>query len=129
MTIRSYYSVTIAAVFLAALSIGAAADEKPMHQMGQDAMIDHMVETARTAKDHEEIAKSFDEEAADFEEKAANHERLAKQYNKGAGVGPKGNPAALANHCNRIVKNLRASAEDAREMARLHREVAKSIKP
>ena len=127
MSIRSVYITTTAAVLLAAASIGIAADDKPMPMMGHDAMIDHMVETARTAKDHEEIAKSFDEEAADFDAKAAKHEKLAKLYRTGAGVGPKGNAAGLANHCDHLVKNLKASAADAREMARLHREVGQSL--
>jgi hypothetical protein len=129
MSIRSTYITTTAAVLLAAASLGAAADDKPMHKMGHDAMMSHMVETAKTAQDHEAIALRFDSEAAEFDEKAAQHEALAKQYRLGAGVGPKGNPAALASHCGNLVKNLKASATDAREMARLHREAAKSIKP
>lgn len=129
MTIRSVYIAAMAALLLAAASIGLASDAKPKHQMAQDSTIDQMVETAKTAKDHEEIAKSYDAEAEGFDEKAARHEKLAKQYKLGAGIGPKSNPSGLSNHCGRLVKNLKASAADAREMARLHREVAKSIAP
>lgn len=129
MSFRSMYVAATAALLLAAASLGAAAAEKDTHKMGHDAMVSHMVETARTAKDHEEIAAAFDQEAADFEEKAVQHEKLASQYKKGAGVGPKANPTALSHHCDNLVKNLKASAVDAREMAKLHREVAKSIKP
>lgn len=126
MSIRSIYVVTTAALLLAAASLGTAADDKHAHKMGHDPMMSQMVETAKTAKDHEAIAAHFDKEAANYEEKAAQHEKLAKQYRTGAGIGPKSNPTGLANHCDNLVKNLKASATDAREMARLHREVAKS---
>lgn len=129
MSFRSMYVAAIAAILLAAASFGTAADDKDAHKMGHNAMVSQMVETAKTAKDHEEIANAFDQEAADFDDKAAQHEKLANQYKKGAGVGPKGNPTALAHHCDNLVKNLKASAADAREMAKLHREVAKTIKP
>jgi len=54
-------------------------------------------------------------------------ERLAKQYHSGVGVGPKSNAMSLANHCDNFVKNLRAAAKDAREMAQMHRDIAKSV--
>ncbi len=130
MSIRSTYITTTAFLLLAAASFVTAADDQHMHDnMKHGAMVSHLVENAKTAKDHQAIAGHFEEEAAGFDAKAATHERLAKQYKMGAGIGPKGNSSGLANHCNSLVKNLKASAADAREMARLHREFAKSIKP
>jgi len=126
-------SLTLAALSAALLAIagfsGAVAQEsKPhMHMDSPGASIDHMVEMAKTKADHEAIAKRFDDEAADLDKQAAEHEKLARRYRGGMGVGPKTNAESLANHCDSFVKNLRASSRDAREMARMHRDVAQQL--
>lgn len=128
MLMRFLHTATVAAALLALASLGTAAEEMPMHTMEHhDVTITHLVETAQTKADHEAVAKRFEEEAAQFDKKAAEHQRLADQYHKGMGVGPKTNAASLANHCDNLVKNLKASAADAREMANLHRAVAQAL--
>lgn len=129
MFTRSIVVTTATALLLGVASISYAEDAKPMHKMEHqhDITITHMVETAQTAKDHEAIAKRFDQEAANLDQQAAHHETLAKQYHSGAGAGPKANYATLAQHCDNYVKNLKASAADAREMADLHRGVGKAL--
>lgn len=127
MLMRYLHAATVTAALLALASFSAAADEKPMHTEHHDITIVHMVETAQTKADHEAIAKRFEEEAAQFDEKAAQHQRLADHYHNGVGVGPKANAASLANHCDNLVKNFKASAADAREMANLHRAVAQGL--
>jgi len=120
-------TIAVAALTLLGLSsLSAVADEKPMQQM-QHMGIDHQAAMARTQADHEAIAKRFEDEAAKLDKQAGEHENLAKQYRSGVGVGPKSDPASLATHCDNLVKNLRASADDAREMARLHRDIAKTL--
>jgi len=117
---------TAAAAMLALASVSSAADEKatdPMHHVN----IDQQVEMAQTQADHEAVAKRLEDEAAELDKQADEHERLAKRYRAGLGVGPKTNAASLATHCDNFVKNLRASANDAREMARLHRDVGKTL--
>ena len=128
MLMRYLHAATVTAALLGLASLSTAADEKPMHTMEHhDVTITHLVETAQTKADHEAIAKRFEEEAAQYDKQAAQHQRLADHYHKGVGVGPKGNAASLANHCDNLVKNFNASATDAREMARLHREVGKLL--
>lgn len=129
MLMRYLHAATVTAALLALASLSTAAEEKPMQmQMEQhDITIVHMVETAQTKADHEAIAKRFEEEAAEFDKQAAEHQRLADHYHKGMGAGPKGNPGLLANHCDNLVKNFKASAADAREMANLHRAVAQGL--
>jgi len=124
----------IATTLLAVSSIGLAAEDKPMasadkpmpmhHQ--HDVTIVQLVETAKTRADHEAIARRFDEQAAQFDKDADHHAKLAKNYHAGLG-NPKVNTASLAQHCDNLVKNLRASAADARELAKLHREAAQSL--
>ena len=130
MFARSIFVTTAAALLLGIASIGNAADEKPTHKMEHqhDVTIFHMVETAQTAKDHDAVAKRFDEEAAQFEKQAAEHEKLAAQYRK-APANPKwnNNAAVLATHCDHLAASLKASAADSRDMAELHRGVAKAL--
>lgn len=137
MTTHHFRFAALSAALLALGTLGAVAQEKeqpkepsmPMHEhrMQHDVTILHLVETAQTAADHEAVAKRLEAEAAQFDKDATQHERLAKQYRRGIGAGPKGNPGALAQHCDNLVKNLKASAKDAREMAQLHRDIGKAL--
>ena len=124
------FSIAAAALTLLGLaSMSAVADEKATQQVQQmqQVTIDQQAATARTRADHEAVAKRFEDEAADLDKQAGKHERLAKQYHSGVGVGPKTNALSLANHCDTFVKDLRAAAKDAREMAQMHRDIAKSL--
>jgi len=137
MKMHRFHLAALGAALLALAALGAAAQEKeqqkepsmPMHEhrMQHDVTILHLVETAQTAADHEAVAKRFEAEAANFDQQAQHHERLAKRYRGGLGVGPKGNAQSLAKHCDNLVKNLKASAADAREMAQLHRDLGKAL--
>ena len=126
MLTRKVSVTALAAALLAFASASPAVEEKPMHDTHQ-MTIDQQVEMAHTQEEHEAVAKRFENEATALEKKADEHERLAKRYRTGMGAGPKANTASLANHCGSFVKNLRASAQDAREMARLHRAVAQQV--
>lgn len=128
MQTRAFYLTTAAAAVFGLASIVSAADNKPMHTPEHhDVTITHLVGTAKTARDHDAIAERFDQEAAQLDEQASHHEKLAKQYRGGTGAGPKANYASLAQHCDNYVKNLKASATDARDMAELHRGIAQAL--
>lgn len=103
------------------------ANDQKMQMQNPETSIEHQLEMAKTAADHEAIAKRFEDEAAQLEKQAGEHERLAKRYRGGMGVGPKTNAAELASHCDSMVKNLRASAQDAREMARMHHDIGQQL--
>lgn len=121
------HAATLTGTLVAFTAFNAAAQETPTPVEHHAVTILHLVETAQTAADHEAVAKRFDEEAAQFDQQAVHHEGLAKRYRSGGGVGPHANSAALAQHCDNLVKSLRASAVDAREMANLHRGVAEAL--
>ena len=126
MFIRYLTIATAAAALLALTPVSAGAGEKAMSEM-QHVDAERQIETAQTAADHETIAMRFENEAVRLEKQAADHERMAARYRSGVGVGPKANSASLANHCDSFVKNLRASANDARELARLHHDIGKAL--
>ena len=128
MSIRTLTLAAVGAFVLATSGFSVAtADEPKMRMESPGASIDHMLEMAKTRADHEAIAKRFEDEATQLDKQATEHEKLARRYRGGVGVGPKTNADSLANHCDNLVKNLRASAGDAREMARMHRDVAQQL--
>jgi hypothetical protein len=124
-----YLLAAVAAVALSAFggSSRAIAADQRMAMQNQEISTEHQLEMAKTAADHEAIAKRFEDEAAQLEKQATEHERLAKRYRGGMGIGPKTNAESLASHCDGMVKNLRASAQDAREMARIHHDIAQQL--
>lgn len=141
MTTHHLRLAALSAALLALGTLGAVAQDKEQpkeqpkeqsmpvheHRMQHDVTVLHLVETAQTAADHEAVAKRLEAEAAEFDKQAQHHERLGKHYRKGLGVGPKGNADSLARHCDNLVKNFKASATDAREMAQLHRDIGKAL--
>ena len=124
-------AVALGTALLAIGGLTVAADDSTVHMHAHAeipaAALDHMVEMAKTSADHEKIAMSFEDEATALEKQAAHHEKLTQRYRSGVGAGPKGDTESLANHCDLLVKNLRESAQEAHEMARMHREVAKHL--
>jgi hypothetical protein len=127
MLIRYLSAATLSVALLSLSSLATAGDEKPVQMDTHHVTITHQVEIAQTKADHEAIAKRFEDEASKLDKQAAEHEHLAKQYHAGIGVGPKGNAASLANHCDIYVKSLKASAAEARAMADMHRSVAQAL--
>ena len=116
--------IAIAAALLVFTSASRAADDtRPMHADS----IDHQIEIAHTPNEHEGIARYFENEASELEMKAGEHERLLARYRGGVGGEPQANRAKLADHCKHLVVSLRASAQEAREMARLHRAIAQQL--
>lgn len=128
MFTRTLLTATAAAVLLAVGGFSrAVADDPKMHMQNPESSIEHQLEIAKTSADHDAIAKRFEDEAAQLEKQAGEHERLSRRYRGGMGVGPKTNAESLASHCDSLVKNLQASAKEAREMARLHHDVGQQL--
>jgi len=85
------------------------------------------IAAARTAADHEAIAASYDAEAKAAEETAARHESMAKTYKSAGAMGTKGGSRqAMISHCNRLVTQYRAAAQEYRSLATEHRAMAKT---
>jgi hypothetical protein len=83
------------------------------------------IEAAKTPADHEAIAAAYDTEAAQLESMAKKHEAMAKTYQTAA-TGMKGaNPAVMSAHCNKLVTEYKAAAQQNRDLAAAHRQMAK----
>jgi len=83
------------------------------------------IEAAKTSADHEVIAASYDNEAARLEAMAKKHEAMARSY-RAAAAGSKGaNPAAMSAHCNKLITQYKAAAQENRDLAAAHRQMAK----
>ena len=126
MLTRNVPVTALAAMLLAFASATPAAQEMPLDDDMRHMPIDQQVEKAHTQQEHDAGAERLEQDASELEKRASDHERLGKRYRSGFG-GPKKNGAMLANHCDSLVKNLRASAQETREMARLHRQVAQQL--
>lgn len=90
---------------------------------GGDHLDATQIAAAKTPADHEAIAESYEAEAAAADAKAASHESMAKTYRTGG--SPKGSRTTMAGHCERLVKQYRAVAEENRLLAAAHRQMAK----
>lgn len=86
--------------------------------------------TANTAQDHERIAKHFDAKAVELEAEAKEHEELAVQYTKHPTMNEMKHPGGplTSGHCRYLAQKTRESAQAARELAAIHRQMAKSAK-
>lgn len=120
--------VPAAAMFFVLTSLSAAAQAPPPPaKEAHEVAIDQQVEVAQSMADHEAVAQGFEAEAARFVKQAAEYERLAKHYRSPSAGLKKEDAADLASHCDRIAKDLRESAADARAMASLHRNVLHTL--
>ena len=73
-----------------------------------------------TREQHLALAEGFDAKAAAANEKVAAHEAMAR-----AGGSPKGSKQAMENHCDRLVSQFKAEADEYSAKAAEHRLAAK----
>ena len=88
-----------------------------------------MIAGAKTAADHKAIADYYYREAAEARAKAVEHDEMAGWYRK-AGEGVKKTPYApgTIDHCARLVRNYRLTADDLTTLARVHEALASDAK-
>jgi hypothetical protein len=79
--------------------------------------IEQMIRSPKTAADHEAIASYYDREAAQSEDKARLHLDMANIYAK----------PGMAAHCRNLVKDFRLAANEDKELAKGHREMAHNL--
>lgn len=90
--------------------------------LASDAVSEQRIAAAKTPADHEAIAASYESEATAADAKAAAHEQMARTYKSGG--TPKGNPTAMAGHCDRLATSYRAAAKEYRALAAEHHKMA-----
>ena len=80
--------------------------------------------------DHAAMAASYDQEAKDAQAKAATHEKMLASY-KDMPMLPKGsavNKEQMVGHCQKLVDSYKATAKQASDLAKAHREMAAAAK-
>ncbi len=80
------------------------------------------IAAAKTAADHEAIATEFEREAKDLDARAALHSGMAKHYDMDQYAHS--NKPRLKKHCEDLSASLKKAAAQARELAKLHHELA-----
>ncbi|HEX2523471.1 MAG TPA: hypothetical protein VHP35_15215 [Terriglobia bacterium] len=88
-----------------------------------------MVAGAKTTADHKAIADYYYAEAAKARAKAVEHDEMAGWY-RTAGEGTKKTPYApgTIDHCERLVKNYKSTADDLTALAKEHEAMAAKVK-
>lgn len=118
MLTRTIQTAFLAVVLLAGAPFSAMAQESTTH-----------VDVADTGAEHHAAAERYESQARDFDKQVAEHVQMGIEYRKRARAQPKMNYVVLAEHCDRLAKNLKAAAAEARELAHLHGAVAKMGTP
>lgn len=94
----------------------------PARRADAQADLPAKIAAAKTAADHDAIAAEFEQEAKDLDAKAALHADMAKHYGMDQYAHQK--KPSLKNHCENLSASLKKAAEQAREMAKLHHDLA-----
>ena len=118
---KTWKSIGIAMMVLAVgtlgyFSVSVAEDGKNIEQMIVD---------AKTPADHEAIAAYYDQEAQAAHQKHEEHLKLKASYEQIPHLASK---TGLPWHCNTIATNYQKTAKEYEELAKLHRQMAKSAK-
>jgi len=103
--------------------------ERVIKEKASDPTMKEMIAGAKTAADHRVIADYYNAEAAKARAKADEHEQMATWYRQ-AGEGTKKTPDApgTIEHCQRLVENYRATAEELTALAKEHETMAAKVK-
>lgn len=128
MNIRTIKTMGFALVFAltAIASIVAAANDKPLTK----AEVKNLISNAELKADHERLAKHFEAEAVRYEAEAKEHAELAQLYQRSTSATPTKYPGGAQSfqHCDSLSKSLKTAAEDARQLAAQHMNMAKEAK-
>jgi hypothetical protein len=87
--------------------------------------VKHLVGTAETPQDHQNLAAYFTAKADQLDAEAKEHEDLARVYQKSTPSAKYPGPMQTFNHCDSFSKSLEKAAQDARKLATDHEEMAK----
>ena len=121
---RSAFGATLAFASVAAMA--SAATTKKLSKKELKALI----ETAKTAADHQRLANYYAALAVGFEEEAKEHSAEAEAYEKNPTIQEMKNPGGgnTASHCRFFAAKYTEMAESARTMSTMHSEMAKNAK-
>jgi len=113
--------------FVGAMLLVGAASVPTFRAVAQSAAVtddnlSQSIANAKTAADHEAIAAYYDQEAADAKKKADIHRNAADTYQK-LNIAK---PVGMVNMCKGLVNYWDKVADQAKDLAKAHREMAKA---
>ncbi len=86
--------------------------------------VEAAVANAKTKADHEAIAEVYEQEASRLQDLAQKHVRMAKTYREHRHKSI----LTTSRHCERLANSYEIAAEDNKELALLHRQMADMAK-
>ena len=118
--------IGVALAVASVIIVPAAGKDKPV----TSAEIRRLIVNAETKAEHERIARYFEAEVARYEAESKDHGELAQLYQRNSSATPTKYPGTMQSfqHCDSLSKNLEKAAEDARQLAAEHRQMAKEAK-
>jgi hypothetical protein len=93
----------------------------------QDVDIDKMIETAKTAADHQAIADYYKQQAAAARAKVTEHQKMAKAYSMSS-IGMQATKTHFHQHCEALVRIYESEAKEDDALAKAHEDMAKAAK-
>ena len=125
---NSRVRLTLAVLMGIAVIAGNVSTGQAKEKISKPAMKE-MIAGAKTAADHKAIADYYHAEAAKARAKAVEHDEMAGWYRK-AGEGTKKIPYApgTIDHCERLVKDYKSTAENLTALAKEHEAMAAKVK-
>jgi hypothetical protein len=125
--------LTVLGMVLAlAVVVGPVAGQTPAPTPLSKTDVKELVANAKTAADHERLAQYFDAKATALRADVTEHEELAKIYRAlpQAGTGaahklptfPQG-----GSHCDDYAASLKKAAQDASQLATMHKRAAEEL--
>ena len=125
---NSRVRLTLAVLMGIAVIAGNVSTGQAKEKISKPAMKE-MIAGAKTAADHKAIADYYHAEAAKARAKAVEHDQMAGWYRK-AGEGTKKIPyvPGTIDHCERLVKDYKSTAENLTALAKEHEAMAAKVK-
>ena len=125
---NSRVRLTLAVLMGIAVIAGNVSTGQAKEKISKPAMKE-MIAGAKSAADHKAIADYYYAEAAKARAKAVEHDEMAGWYRK-AGEGTKKIPYApgTIDHCERLVKDYKSTAENLTALAKEHEAMAAKVK-
>jgi hypothetical protein len=93
---------------------------------GEEADLDQMISSAKTAADHEAIAAEYERQAAAAKAEAAKHVQMGAAYKKLGGALIE--KQHIDTHCDTLVKFYKKIAKENEALANAHKAMAKETK-
>lgn len=85
-----------------------------------------LLQSPKTAADHEAIAAHYEEDARMLREKAEEHKKILAEYKAKPYLYGKGY-IGFDVHCERLIDLYGKGADESLEMAKMHRQIAEGI--